>query len=99
MIDPSIERCYPVVIAVNHACGHKISACTAWRWAQRGIGNVRLETVVVVGRRMTSVEAVVRFLSSVTAARDVAPAPVVRSPMARQKAIDAAERELSDAGI
>ncbi len=38
------------------------SAATLWRWATRGARGVRLQTVVVGGRRFTSASAVSRFI-------------------------------------
>ncbi|MCR9211960.1 MAG: DUF1580 domain-containing protein [bacterium] len=35
---------------------------TAWRWANRGVKGVKLETVSIGGKRLTSVQAVTRFL-------------------------------------
>ncbi|MEM6468257.1 MAG: DUF1580 domain-containing protein [Planctomycetota bacterium] len=37
---------------------------TVWRWAKRGIRGVRLETVKVGGKQMTSVQALTRFLQA-----------------------------------
>ncbi|WP_081605563.1 DUF1580 domain-containing protein [Rhodopirellula europaea] len=40
----------------------RVHASTAWRWANRGVKGVKLETVSVGGKRSKSVQAVMRFL-------------------------------------
>jgi hypothetical protein len=42
--------------------GHRPYLCTLYRWALRGVGGRRLETVQVGRQRYTSVEAVQRFM-------------------------------------
>ena len=41
---------------------------TAWRWAQRGVNGVRLESILIGGRRHTSEEAFRRFVQATNAA-------------------------------
>ncbi len=48
----------------------KITLPTVWRWRQRGVRGVRLETFMVGGRRFTTQEAHRRFVEAVTAAAD-----------------------------
>ena len=67
-------------------------------WQKRGVRGVRLSTVIVGGRRFTSREAIEQFIAATTAAAN-GEAPPVRTPRQRQRAIDAAERELAKAGI
>jgi hypothetical protein len=40
---------------------------TVWRWINRGVRGVKLETVMVGGRRFTSREAIARFNERITA--------------------------------
>tara|TARA_R110001592_G_scaffold353763_1_gene652906 strand:+ start:423 stop:674 length:252 start_codon:yes stop_codon:yes gene_type:complete len=40
----------------------RVHVSTAWRWANRGVNGIKLETVNVGGKRLTSVQAVTRFL-------------------------------------
>lgn len=40
----------------------RVHMSTAWRWANRGVKGVKLETVSIGGKRLTSVQAVTRFL-------------------------------------
>jgi hypothetical protein len=78
--------------------GRGLHVSTLWRWAQRGVKGTRLETVMIGGIRYTSREALERFVARTTAAAD-GTTPIVRTPKQRQRAIEAAERELSEAGI
>ena len=55
---------------------------------------MRLETVVIGGRRFTSAEALERFAAATTAAADAAPPPI-RTPRQRERAIKAAEEKLA----
>ena len=78
--------------------GKKPHVATLYRWAQRGVRGVRLETIQVGGTLCTSREALQRFcerLSNPEAARSSA----IRSPAARERAVDRAGRELSEVGI
>ena len=73
---------------------------TIWRWHKVGIRGRRLETVIVGGRRVTSLEAFQRFADGLTADRDGLPAtPPPRTSRQRRAAIAAAERQLDAAGI
>lgn len=102
MIDTTIEQAIPLSVAArqvpNRNGGRGICAATIWRWAQRGLKGVRLETVMVGGLRMTSVEALGRFFAASTAAADGTPLPA-RTSAQRERAIAAAEKELAAAGI
>ncbi|KLU02247.1 hypothetical protein RISK_005313 [Rhodopirellula islandica] len=40
----------------------RVHVSTVWRWATRGLKNCKLETVSIGGKRVTSVQAVNRFL-------------------------------------
>jgi len=37
---------------------------TVWRWSQRGVRGVRLESILVGGKRFTSREAIERFIAA-----------------------------------
>lgn len=68
------------------------SAATWWRWWRRGVHGVKLETLAIGGRRLTSREAVARFITATTLAtepalpqnRDAIGAPSSRSQVAAQ---------------
>ncbi len=42
----------------------RVDVSTVWRWAQRGVRGVKLETVTIGGKRMTSRQAVSRFIAA-----------------------------------
>ena len=67
---------------------------TLWRWRTTGCHGIRLETALIGGRRVTSIEALQRFVDRTTAAAD-GEIPK-RSITRRQRAarIARAEREL-----
>lgn len=71
---------------------------TLWRWVSKGARGVTLESVLIGGKRYTSAEALDRFFAATTAAANGEAAPV-RTTRQRAKAIEAAERELAEAGI
>lgn len=73
--------------------GHGPHLATVWRWAGQGVRGVTLETGRIGGRRVTSVEAVRRFLARL--ADDV----MVPPSAARAEQIEAANAELAAAGI
>jgi hypothetical protein len=66
-----------------------------WRWYARGVRGVRLETLVVAGRRFTSREAIERFVAATTAAANGDPPPV-RTPRQREQAIERAVKDLQE---
>ena len=77
-----------------------VSVPTPWRWANRGVRGVVLETFSVGGRRFTSIEAFVRFVEATTAAAQGLPTtPASRTNRQRDAAITRAEAELAKAGI
>ncbi len=94
------EKLFSVPKAVELATGRRPHPSTCFRWRQRGISGVRLETIKAAGRRETSVEAVHRFFAATdAAANDPHRVPSSRTNRQRQAAIDRAERELDEAGI
>ncbi len=69
---------------------------TWWRWWRHGVRGVRLETVLIGGRRYTTAEAVQRFVSALTAG-----ACGVQSPPRQQQRLTdrEIEQQLDAAGI
>lgn len=68
MIDVRVEQ----LITFNKAAeflpeGRRPDYSTWWRWYRRGWRGIRLETVRFGNRRLTSVEAVLRFIAATTA--------------------------------
>ena len=71
---------------------------TLWRWNQKGVRGIKLETILIGGIRYTSEEALQRFFDRTTAAADGTEF-TPRTSAQRQRSIEQAERELNDAGI
>lgn len=69
MIAPD-EVLHPIGRAVELVTGSWPSPSKSWRWRRKGVHGVRLATVMVGGRRKTSVEAVRRFSAEITAVAD-----------------------------
>ncbi len=96
-IDISAEQVFPISEAPQHIPGRP-SVATVWRWILTGTRAGKLDSVLIGGRRFTSIEAVQRFADRGTAVGTGQPAPA-RTPRARAKAIAKAERDLVEAGI
>lgn len=45
-----------------------VNVSTCWRWALKGVRNIRLETCSVGGKRQTSLEAIERFVEATSKA-------------------------------
>jgi hypothetical protein len=97
MIDVETESLLSLADAAKALPGHP-HITTLWRWRKCGVRGVRLETVLVGGRRYTSREAVERFVAATTAVADGEPLPI-RTCKQRQWAIERAERELEAWGF
>lgn len=88
-----------------HAGGKRLHVSTIFRWANRGIRRVRLETVCVGARRMTSREALGRFFARLAeneSSSTPAGLPSANGGLslsARDRRAIAADRELERAGI
>ncbi|MFN9433711.1 MAG: DUF1580 domain-containing protein [Planctomycetota bacterium] len=97
MIDLSIETVFPVSEAPQHIPGRP-SKGSCWRWVLQGVGGIKLESILIGGKRFTSHEAIQRFVDRRTAASngDVPPARTLRQ---REVEISRAEREATEAGI
>jgi len=97
-IDVSKEKLLTIPAAARSLPHGPAHVATVWRWIQTGCRGVRLESVLVGGKRFTSEEALQRFFERGNAAADGKPIPA-RSAKQRERAIEAAERELAAAGI
>lgn len=82
--------------------GKRVHPSTLWRWARRGCRGVRLETLRLGGRFVTSVEALDRF-GKALAEQDLpdrpAPTPRANTSRQRQRSIQQAENVLAKGGI
>lgn len=88
------EKLFPLVKAVEEATGRRVHLSTVLRWTQRGSKGVRLESRVLGGRRLTSVEAVRRFMNATTQAAE--PVEIVIPTKAREKAKEKAAKRLAE---
>ena len=94
MIDIQCEKLISMPQAAALLPGHP-SLCALWRWRTKGIAGRRLESVTIGRRPYTTLEAIQRFATSSTGSDTTS----VRSPAARTRAVDKAERELREAGV
>jgi hypothetical protein len=69
-------------------------ASTLLRWALRGVKGVKLETVIVGGRRFTSLEAIQRFIERLSK-----PEASEHARQQRGRRNSQVEQELDEAGI
>ena len=77
----------------------EVSLPTVWRWAMKGVRNVKLETQVWGSKRYTTEAALERFSERCTQAANGESAPQARTPRRREYDINRAERELGDEGF
>jgi hypothetical protein len=75
-----------------------VNVCTCFRWIQRGIRGVRLESFNRGGRRFTTREGFARWVAA-TQLEPSAPAPQGRTSPERIAAICRAEADLAKAGV
>ena len=96
MIDTNTETLISIAEVPAHV-PTRPHVATVWRWIQRGVRGVTLETALIGGRRVTSLESIQRFIEQSTqnAAGRTAPHSEPARSKARQAAIEAAEREMS----
>jgi uncharacterized protein DUF1580 len=98
MIDIESEDVFTLTEATRQLpklhSGKRPHVSTLFRWAERGIKGVRLETIRIGGRVCTSREALHRFFERLSADdTDSLPAPV------RMPSIGNVERQLDEAGF
>lgn len=100
MIDLSSEQVLSLKEAARRlprqANGKKVHVSTLHRWCSRGLKGVRLESLKLGGRLVTSVEALQRFAERCSTAE---PEQRVSPQKQHQQAYEQAEAELEDAGI
>ncbi|HKQ48047.1 MAG TPA: DUF1580 domain-containing protein [Phycisphaerae bacterium] len=102
MIDISVETVPTFTEAAaklpRRRHGKKPHIATLYRWAERGLKGIRLETIQVGGTCCTSLEALQRFFERLTKPRSEAPPPP-HFNRARLRQIEQAERECAEAGF
>lgn len=90
------EKLFPLVDAVEMKTGRRPHLSTCLRWATRGSRGIRLETVILGGRRLASLEAVQRYIDATTAARERrSPMADVSTPRQQTAAAERAAKELA----
>ena len=104
MIDVRSETVVPVSRVPHHVprnsdSGKRIHPSTAWRWVLRGIRGIKLESVLIGGRRHTSLEKLDAFFAATTAAAGASLPPSRPTSRQREAEIRRAEGELDKAGI
>jgi hypothetical protein len=91
MIDLRTEQLRSLTDAPADVPGKRPHISTLMRWVLRGVKGIKLETVVVGGRRYTSVEAINRFVARLSEPGSVQPpAPSEK----RQHQIDQVRKRL-----
>ena len=101
MIDPVNET----LISLSGA-GRKIPVdanpidpSTIWRWARKGRRGIKLETIRLGGRTVTSIEAVARFLTALNSTDPPEKTPAPRSKTASRHAAERAGKVLESMGV
>lgn len=97
-IDLANETPITLAEAARTLPGGAVHVSTVHRWRIKGCRGVRLETFLRGGVRHTTREALERFFAATTAAADGEAIPV-RTSKQRERAIQQAEREATEAGI
>lgn len=88
------EKLLPLVEAVEQETGIRPHLTTCLRWCTRGSHGIKLQSWMLGGRRVTSREAVRRYIDSITEARDGKSVPLVETPVQRDRAALRAAKEL-----
>ncbi|MDG2388392.1 MAG: DUF1580 domain-containing protein [Planctomycetaceae bacterium] len=93
------QELIPLVEAVQKVTGRRLHLSTVLRWCQRpNRHGLRLESWIVGGRRLTSIQAVQRYIDANTRAADRYPIPSQTNRQAKV-AHDSAMAELKADGI
>ena len=99
-IDISTEAVVTLTEAPHHLPrrrkGKRPAVSTIFRWAQRGVRGVRLETTQVGGTKCTSLQALQRFCDRLSSADSPHLHP---TPSRRRRAAERAQRELEREGV
>ncbi len=115
MIDTTVEKPIPLdqlpPEAIPGRRGKPVHQVTLSLWYRRGVRGVRLETIMIGGRRATTLEALSRFYTAVSLARSKHPAhslnpawvpaeaaPTPRTGRDKSKAVRRAMDELAKRG-
>lgn len=97
MIDIQAETIVSISEAPQHIPGRP-SMATVWRWVLKGTRAGKLESILIGGRRFTSLEKIQIFAEQSTAAAD-GETPPTQTSTQRERAIKKAEAECERSGI
>jgi hypothetical protein len=97
MIDIHVEHMLTISAAARELPGRP-HVSTVWRWINHGVRGIRLQTVLVGGKRYTSRESLQAFVEQTTVAA-AGDTPAARTSRQRQRAIQQAELACKQAGI
>lgn len=93
------EKLHSLVDATENVTGRRPHLSTVIRWAIKPKYGIRLETIILGGRRLTSEQAIVRYMEAITAAKDGSVSVPPRSPAAEikaaQRSADALKKRLA----
>jgi len=102
MIDTAVEQPLPLAVLArkvpNRDGKRGVNVSTMWRWIQRGIHGVRLESLLIGGIRMSTEQALARFFERTTAAAS-GEVPPAQTSKQRERAINKAEADLAEMGM
>lgn len=100
MIDLSTEKLIPVrevpKLLPPRPTGKRVHVSAVYRWIQRGVRGVRLETITIGGTTYTSTEALQRFADQRSNSIADSSPPSVPTTAARQKQIDRAAKQVEE---
>ena len=96
MIDITQETVIPITEAAQHIPGRP-SIPTLWRWVLKGTRGNKLESILVGGRRFTSVEAIQRYCEQEAGPTETGPRG--RTSTQRERDLSKADRECAEAGM
>ena len=100
MIDIRDENCCRLTEAAKFLprgrSGKRVHVATLYRWSQRGIKGVKLETIRIGGTTYTSTEALQRFAERCSGSDT---RREKQTPHRRRREIEQAERRLDELGI
>lgn len=95
-IDIQTEKLISLGEACREVPPNGVSTATMARWIQRGVRGVQLETVFIGGRRLTSREAIQRFIDAQNTPVSTTAAITAKQ---RRKQSEAARAELEKIGV
>ncbi len=105
MIDITTEQVLPLskasadYLAASAATGSRYAKVGSRPVGQPAAARVKLESVLIGGRRFTSVEACQRFIDRLNPSAPADPVDSIRTSAGRRKAVEAVDRALAQAGF